>query len=197
MQVHRLESLTRDHAHRATSERLLLAVAECAVLLVRAARWRDVLSTCLSRFGEAAAIDRISLYRFRPDGDDPHAVAVQTANWAVPGRELDGATEFYERLALDPKQTQVRAITDRLAAGEAVQLLLSTAPVALRPVIERRGVRSAMLVPVDVDQRLWGFCIMAQVDYERRCESHEIRTMKAFADLLAAAIGRAGSGALH
>ena len=142
---------------------------------------RDILEP----IGLALNAGAIGIFRGGSDPDDTGTVSI-VYEWGCPAYasslykpELKQFT--YEALGIAPWH-------DLLMKGEVIQATLSTLPEDEKRFLSVLGVRSGIILPIFIHDRLWGF--IGFFDLEEKVRSpDEIEALRITANLLGAAIG--------
>jgi PAS domain S-box-containing protein len=172
------ESLSRRDA-------ILDAVGFAAERFLKSSAPADALTEVLERLGLAAHVSRSYVFR---NEDTGYGIAMTiAAEWSASGVvSIDEPSN--RRL---PYADGYARWERTLSAGEEIHGAVSTFPEGERPGLEAEGVRSLVIVPVFVGAAWWGFLGFDDCVEEREWQLAEIEALKAAADTLGAAIGRA------
>jgi signal transduction histidine kinase/CheY-like chemotaxis protein len=165
---------------------LLEAVALGAESLLRTPEPEGAIATLLERLGRAADASRAYLFRHRGEGDD--VLADQALEWAAPGIEPQIGNP--ELQGWSYRATGNLWLLGRFAAGEAISGAPEELPEPIRPILRAQAIRSLVLVPMRVDERLHGFVGFDDCRAPRRWSEAEIAALRLGASLIAAALER-------
>ena len=139
----------------------------------------------LQRVGRAAAVCRVAVYQNAAQADGtpgPKLIYQWDSGGSVPARPP----------RTDPGRAPARAGRDRLlatlASGKPKGLLTRDAPEPLRGLLERAGVKSALLVPVFVDNTWWGHIDFEDCRRLRAWTTAESDTLATVAEMIGAAL---------
>jgi len=166
---------------------VLRAVGFAAESFLETDDWEQSLPEVLEHLGTSAGVSRV--YVFENEGPEGGAVAMRLrAEWLADGIPSLREARKDVRLAYGGAFERWR---EALAAGREIRGLIRDLPPAERSVLEAEGVVSHVVVPVSVDGDWWGFLGFDDCVSEREWPVPEIEALKAAAETLGAAIGRA------
>jgi diguanylate cyclase (GGDEF)-like protein/PAS domain S-box-containing protein len=166
---------------------LLHAIAAAAKELAGTERIEEALARALRAVGEAALVDRVVVLE-RVEGRDGRPATLVTRNaWrsalapaVLPGEPVGAEEED------DPERHLLA-----FAEGRPYAAVVSALPPPLRDHLEALGVRSTLLVPMEVDGRPFGALTLDDCTADREWSAAEIDILKTLSDLVAASIARA------
>ncbi|HVS01454.1 MAG TPA: EAL domain-containing protein [Thermoanaerobaculia bacterium] len=161
-------------------EAILQAVAFAAKSFLHGRAWQDSAAEALARLGEATAASRVFLYR-SASGEEP---ARRVAAWTAPGAPALAAEAFHSLTDLP----QVHEWSERLSRGQPVVARLAELPAEARERLAELSVRSFAVVPVVVQQQVWGVLGFSDCHRERLWSHGEVEGLRTAADVLAAAV---------
>ena len=168
-------------------EAILGAAAFMAERLLKTHRWEACLIDVLARLGTATGVSRVYVFE-NHDDEDGAPVASQRFEWAAPGTpsqadnpELQGVP--WHGAGFD-RWYQV------LGRGEAVIGRAATLPPDERAFLEMQGVLSLAVVPINLDDRWWGFIGFDDCERERVWSEAETDALRTVANTLGVAIER-------
>ncbi len=166
---------------------ILQAVSFAAQEFLRAGGWETDMYAVWERLGQAADVSRVYIYErhFAPDG---RALMSQRAEWTGPGaRDTVGDP----RLQNVPfRELGLHNWEERLERHEAIQGLIREMPAAERAFYGVQDVLSIVVVPIFVDDRLWGCLGFDECRAERTWDTAEVEALRTAAGLISAAIVR-------
>ena len=179
------EALATLDAHR--RDKLLEAVAFAARDLLNTSDLAVSLPKMAERVGAATGVDRVHV--FLVDGTvDPGHIRRHFV-WIAPG--LSTPREFREP-SKPFGEVGLGTWAARLARGETISGHTRDFEPSARALFETAGVKSVLSVPVFADGQWHGLIGFDDCRTERDWSSAEIDTIKILAELVGAAIGRAG-----
>lgn len=161
-------------------DRLMGAVASIARQLVAAPSLDEVVGRTLEIVGGVMPVDRVTVFENTVDAASGLRILKPLRYWAAwpadgKGREppppfdLERGFERWERA---------------LAAGEVLCGPVRSFPDSERALLEARGVRSLLAVPIRIGDAFWGAMTLADVSAEREWRPAEITVMQTVADTL-------------
>jgi signal transduction histidine kinase len=161
-------------------DRIMQSVRFAAQEFLSAADWRTVIQEVLSKIGEASGVSRINVCQSQPD-EQGSPVARQKYCWTAPGIEPQPEG------GVDPSFELLRALLRR---GEIVSLRTRELAGPERQVLEARGLKSIIVVPITVEGAHWGWWVLEDCQSEREWGNAEHDSLRAAADMMGAAIVR-------
>ncbi|MEJ2678145.1 MAG: PAS domain S-box protein [Gemmatimonadota bacterium] len=172
---------------------LLRAVADAAEQFLRNGDWQKCIGSVLGRLGAAAEVSRVHLFenQLMPDGE---LCAIQRYEWLADGVPA----------GIDDSEPECRPYDARglgrwrreLSRGNLIGGPVADLPAPERAVLERYGVRSALVVPIFAGEDWWGTLGFDDVREARDWDSSERELLRAAASMLGAAIQQRRSAEL-
>ena len=164
----------------------LEAIAFAAQRFLETPDWEAIVPQVLRRLGEAVAVSRLAVYRVQASAEGGRT-AIRTAEWSAPiARTTGGATSSGSDAPPDlafPRWEEV------LRRGDVVAGHVEEFPEIERRVLEPRGIRSVVVVPIFVGSGWWGHIDADDVEH-REWSQVEIDALRAVAGTIGAAIAR-------
>jgi PAS domain S-box-containing protein len=165
---------------------VLEAVGFAAERFLKSPDWHLALDEVLPRLGEASGVGRVYVFENQTHEDGSPAMMLRR-EWLADGVDsIDTEANRLDRYA--ERYVRWQAV---LSSGRALQGVVRNLPANERGPLEAEGVRSLVIVPVFVGDRWWGFLGFDDCEGERQWPVAEVEALKAAADTLGAAIGRA------
>ena len=178
----------RPHGRPARAERIRQAIAASATELLRMLSPEQSIPNVLQRIGSATVVCRVAVYENVAQADGTHRPTLRY-EWDAPG------TVPAQPSRKGPDEDSATWDRDRLvpflASGEPKGFLTHDAPEPLRGLLERAGTKSALLVPVFVDDKWWGHIDFQDCRRQRAWSAAEADTLKTLAEMIGAALARA------
>ncbi len=177
----------RTEAALLRREAILSAVGYAAEQFLRVERWQDCIDEVLARLGDAADASRVYLYQT----DAPLAERVDVrlqGLWSSPDGDATGILPLPQSVQVEPGRLQ--EWREALAKGETVQGVTRSFPGPDRESLARMGTRSMLLVPVTVDDAMWGVIGCDDGREERVWHSVERDALRSVAGILGASMRR-------
>ncbi|MEL6455862.1 MAG: GAF domain-containing protein, partial [Cyanobacteria bacterium J06623_5] len=181
----------RDRAAQERA-RLLGSVAEAANLLLRSADYEQVLPEVTRLLGEAVGSDRCSVSQdivLESSGDLAVRVLEEwiRENIAVP---TDVTPESFPADNIYPIAGDFLRIHQTLTKGEVVNFLVSDLTGEEKAFLEAQGNTSMLIVPIMVQNKIWGSIGFDNCGEPRLYDDAEIAILQVAAESIAAAIAR-------
>ncbi len=170
---------------------VLEAAGFAAERLLKAHEWQPVLPEVLERLGRASASGRVSL--FENETLEGGEVGMRLRHQWV----ADGVLPLPQAEEPSPYAKGHVRWQAALSSGRTLQGRTRDFPAAERTGPLHDGVRSRVLVPVFLGDEWWGFLALDDCETEREWPAPEVDALKAAADTLGAAIGRARAETLR
>ncbi|HEY7471728.1 MAG TPA: HD domain-containing phosphohydrolase [Gemmatimonadota bacterium] len=181
------ERRQRSQAEQAVRRRdaILLAVGLAAKRLLAAEDWRDEIVEVLAQLGRSADVGRAYLYSIRSNG---RTLATQQAEWVSPGvRPRTGSEEFK---AFDMEGMGFSTWVDDLAQGRPIHGSVRDFSPQVCSFLESWDVTSIAVMPIMVEDELWGTIGFDLCEADREWSMVEIEALGIAADTMGAAIKR-------
>lgn len=186
---------SRDISERKQSEEnlrrkstVLAAVAEALAELLLTSDLNTGIQRALALMGEAAEVSRVTLYQFHADPLSGRQLGTKRNEWIAPGAEprmhhprvrdvpfQDGPFDYFFR---------------ELSAGRNVSAHVRLLPAPVRTALEQFVVKSICLVPLNVEDQLWGYLGFDAEQIEREWTLDDQAALRAAAGGVSAAIAR-------
>ncbi|MBI2517043.1 MAG: MASE1 domain-containing protein [Opitutae bacterium] len=168
-------------------EQLFQGLAEANQQLLASVAWTDAAPQVLATLGQAARVDRASLYHIHDDGAGRVATSA-FRQWCAPGsappdglpalKDFDFAAQGAERWG--------RA----LVQGQVMVGIKSELPAAEAAILAHLGIVSVAVAPVLIDHHCWGFIGFADTHHPRLWSAQEVAILRSVATNIGIAIRR-------
>lgn len=187
-------SMLQDVSERKQAEELLKrreaileAIGFASEQFMKKAAWDQSVQAVLAHLGQATLVSRICVFENRPvtGGDVLSIMKFEWTSAGVPSVMYN--PEMHDRLL---RSTGFGRWVDLLSQGRVVEGHVREFPETERGLLSSIDVRSALAVPVAVEQLWWGFIEFDSCSAEREWSTAEIDALKTAAGLLGAAIQR-------
>jgi signal transduction histidine kinase len=168
-------------------DRVLHAVGFAAQKLLKSRRWEDCAEEVVRSVGEAAGMERATLAEVVCDPKRGELVRLRF-RWAAPG-----LAERPVRQNLSERLTALglfRELVATLRKGEPIRVEQETLSGDAREIAEEISAAVATMLPIVVDDELWGFIGLSSSDPSLEISEQIIDLLRAAAGSLGAAIGR-------
>jgi diguanylate cyclase (GGDEF)-like protein/PAS domain S-box-containing protein len=170
-----------------SANQILDAIGYSARALLGSEFWEQVVDKVLARLGNAIHASRVTLYRQRC-GEDGRCLAQRTHQWRATTHASVGRKPLPD--LVDYQTSGLSRWPGQLGRGELLCGVLADFPAEERPVLEAHGIRSLLVVPITLNEVLWGFLSIDDCEKERTWTSHDREALVAAADNLGTAIAR-------
>ncbi|MFO1424039.1 MAG: PAS domain S-box protein [Candidatus Competibacteraceae bacterium] len=143
----RAEAELRQHG------RVLRATADTLALLLSGRDLDEAVGAALATLGQAVAADRAYIFENHADPAIGALLMSQRYEWCA-----DGATPQIDNPELQNLLYDIFPGWDAtLATGAAIKCLVRELPEAVRALMEPQAIRSLLVLPIQIDDRFWGF----------------------------------------
>ena len=187
-----MDPTLRELRSRVTrAEELLAAVSSCLRRLAGTADWEEHASVTLETLGQAADASRAYLFR---NGQDPDGTVVSTPayEWTAEGVRPHRRSRRMDRIPVVGAGFARWAVL--MEAGEVVEGPVHRFPEGERRMLQRRNIRSVLVVPVAVEGCWWGFLGLDDCRTERVWSAAERDALQGVSAGLGVAISRQWAG---
>jgi len=166
---------------------LYALTAELALGLLRSESLDQQIGTALAEVGHASGADRVYLFEARSESPSSGLVCDQRYEWVADGIEpqIDNPELQGLQIALVFPETHLH-----LLHGATVSANVDELPPSERGLLEAQGIQSILLVPVNLEDRLWGFLGFDAVRQRRTWSRAEQGVLTLLAAGLGAAVRR-------
>ncbi|MEH2398437.1 EAL domain-containing protein [Nostoc sp.] len=154
-------------------DRLLQAVAEAANYLLGEMNFETGIDRALAVLGEAAKADRAYLFQNHPHpatGEIAVSLRFEWTHSFIQPTHHHWQNQPYQASGLARWHTV-------LSRGESISGLTQKFPVAEQEFLIRDGIQSLILVPLRLENELWGYLGLADCTFERHWSRHEESTL--------------------
>ncbi|MEH2146422.1 EAL domain-containing protein [Nostoc sp.] len=154
-------------------DRLLQAVAEAANYLLGEMNFKTGIDRALAVLGEAAKADRAYLFQNHPHpatGEIAVSLRFEWTHSFIEPTHHHWQNQPYQASGLARWHTV-------LSRGESISGLTQKFPVAEQEFLIRDGIQSLILVPLRLENELWGYLGLADCTFERHWSRHEESTL--------------------
>ncbi|MDO9543356.1 MAG: PAS domain S-box protein [Kiritimatiellia bacterium] len=160
------------------NDRLLRSSAEAINVLLADADFGTGISRTLKTIGEAADVDRVYIFEHRADPKTGVILASQRYEWARAGITPQIANPALQNLEYLPV---FKRWLETLSAGKPIFGLIRDFPEPERPLLEAQDIISILVVPIKINENLWGFVGFDDCRQERSWTPAEISILTAIA----------------
>ncbi|MBX3725292.1 MAG: EAL domain-containing protein [Xanthomonadales bacterium] len=171
----------------ARRDALLELSAGLAADLLATGNLDQAIDAALAGLGRGTGVDRVYLFERLPAADPTRLVCSQTHEWVGPG--IESQRDNPDLRALDMSAVYPRFV-GLLRQGRAVSGVIGEFSPEERAVLDPQGIVSILVVPVLLDDQLWGFLGLDSVRSKRNWTAVEEAVLKLLAASLGAAVQR-------
>ncbi|BBD69771.1 diguanylate cyclase/phosphodiesterase with FHA and GAF sensor [Nostoc commune NIES-4072] len=154
-------------------DRLLQAVAEAANYLLGEMNYETGIDLALAVLGEAAKADRAYLFQNHPHPATGEIVVSLRFEWTHPS--IESTYKYWQN---QPYQgSGLARWYTVLSSGKSISGLTQQFPATEQEFLIRDGIQSLLLVPLCLENELWGYLGLADCTFERHWSKHEESTL--------------------
>ncbi len=184
----RLEKNIRDLEQR---DRILATVSQAAELLLLTENMSHALRTTLRLLGEATGVSRVYLFENEIIADE-ELISTQRFEWTRKGIEtLAGKSGF---MGFSFKEQGFKRWIKYLRHGKVLFGNIEDFPSTEKQFLDNLNIRSIAVVPVFVQNELWGFLGIDECRFLRSWSSVEIEALRSAASIIGSALNRSMIG---
>ncbi|MGH7999826.1 MAG: EAL domain-containing protein [Brasilonema sp.] len=164
-------------------DRLLQAVAEATNYLLAELNYETAIDKALAVLGKAAQAHRVYLFENNPHPVTEEMVVNLRFEWTCSDHESsvchwqDDSAQAFE----------LARWKTALESGKSVSGLTREFPTAEQELLTRCGIQSLLLVPLRLNEKLWGYLGLADCSCERQWSKYEESTLLAMATSISGA----------
>jgi PAS domain S-box-containing protein len=163
-------------------DRLLLALAEARSLLLQPKPWTETLEQIIASLGRHMGVDHVVVFVHEGEERADSLRATLQHEWYAEGfSAYKGDPAF---LHVPYRDSGFSRWFERFAQGLAVNSRIQDVPVTEKWLFEKRGIRSAIAVPIFRGKSLWGFIGCVDHREERQSSPSEESILQAIAESL-------------
>ena len=168
-------------------DRILESVRIAAQRFLTSPDWRQVINGVLAQIGQSAAFSRVYVFE---NHLSPHGGLLSSLRyeWAAPGVASHLDNPALQGFAWPGAGFQATAA--RLQQGETVAQRVCELSPQERALMDPRAIDSALLVPIAVEGKWWGFLGLDECARQRQWTDGERDSLRTAAEMLGAAIAR-------
>lgn len=181
--ISQVKELIGSLKYRADFEMLLVELSASFINSVQG-ELDEKINTALERVGRFCEADRVYVFQY----DEPGKVMSNTHEWCN-----EGITPEKDNLQMIPADL-IPQWNEKLQRQEIIHIAdVHTLPddwQTVREILEPQGIKSLVVVPMVVNERLVGFAGFDAVRFKRVWSPEDIRLLRIFGDLLAVSVDR-------
>ena len=158
-------------------DRLLTGLADAlAKLLEFRHGLESVMPEALSTIGWAANVDRVYIFEEHYDEEQDTDVITMRFEWVAPNISTQITNPEMHNLDWDPELTRWKEILHR---NQVVQGLISEMTELEQSIIDGQDIKSILLVPIFIENSMWGFVGFDVCSYQHQWSDTEISILRA------------------
>ncbi len=169
-------------------EKLLRGVAEASNKLLALDSFYNRITAALEIIGKAAEVDRVYIFENRRDSETKELYAAQIYEWADPSVLPQIDNPLLKELRI--QNTGLEEAYNNLSAGLHWMMLTKDMPNLAKEMSEEQGIKSLLVMPIEIGGIFWGFVGFDECKYERIWGEGEISILKILASDVGGAFTR-------
>lgn len=185
-----ITGIKRREAELARRTALLDAVTQAATRIIGRGDWQIGIEDLLSRLGGALRVGRAGLYQVHTMTDGA-VVQICLFEWTAPGEDKLARDPMRRIGRLDSNDGTLDGWLLRLRRGDPIRGLTTDMSGPLRRILEARGAKSHLAVPIIISGEWWGHVAFDDSESARTWSLREMEVLRTAATMLASAIQRA------
>lgn len=179
--------LMAQHNELGRREQLLAAVNFMAAKLITDTDWQEHISSILARLGKAAEVDRVYIFQDYYDAEGKLCTR-QKEKWVA---ETLSDEHNHSHLRTQPyKEAGFGRWIQMLKTGRPVFGNIDTFPLSEQSVLKRQNIKSLLVMPIEHQNRSWGFIGFDNCRSQKQWETVELDTLRTAANILGSAINQ-------
>ena len=168
-------------------DKILQSVRYAAEQFLSTLKWDDVIQEVLARIGEAAAASRVYVFENHAS-ENATLVTSQRFEWVAADIQPQIANPALQNCSWS--QLGLTRWAEQLQRSECTSVASRDWTAPERAVLEPRGIRSLLMMPIHVENVWWGFLGLDDCNGDREWTEAQRDSLRAAADMLGAAITR-------
>ncbi|GAB4504166.1 MAG: histidine kinase N-terminal 7TM domain-containing protein [Anaerolineales bacterium] len=185
--IHQRKQIEVDLERR---EALLGALNLAAQQFLKAAAWEANIPGFLEKLGQVTQASRAYVFQ-NYHGQDGLLYTSQTYEWTAPDIQPRLNNERFRHVPV--KQIGLANWSEQLSQGKLIAVLTNELPLLEQTTLRERDVRAALIAPIFVEGKWWGFIGLEDHVNDRVWRKSELESLQAAADIFSAAEARARS----
>jgi len=168
-------------------DRIFKAIAEISTALLENYSFRNILQQIVVTLGEVVEVDRAYIYEKYYQAETNRELFRLTYEYY--GKGLQSQMHLGELQALSIEET-IPSIVKPLCLKQPINVIVSKLPGNEQNMLIEHEVKSFLIIPIVVKEKLWGFIGFDSVKYERDWTVKEISILSIAANAIGSAIER-------
>jgi PAS domain S-box-containing protein len=169
------------------SDAILRAVSFAAEQLLTGGNWEERIQSVLERLGQSMTVSRAYVFENHA-GPGGEPLSSQRYEWAAP--DISSQINNPELQNFSWQDRHLEAWREELSQGKVSRGVIADLPELARRLMEPRGTKSLIAVPIFVGEAWWGFVGFDDCLSVRRWSSAEVEALRAAARALGTALHR-------
>ncbi len=184
---HDITEQKKTHDDVKRKEAILSSITFAADQFLRSPGWTTNMDAILERFGQAAEVSRVYIFKVLSKQDSGMVVS-NIFEWCAPG--ITPMLDDPILQSFDMTASGLQRWADMFEKGEPVFGVTRELPPQEQTEFLRENILSIACVPILVERNLWGFIGLDDCLQERRWSHNEIDSLRTAANILSSAIQR-------
>jgi diguanylate cyclase (GGDEF)-like protein/PAS domain S-box-containing protein len=179
------QRLAEETLHR--RDVILEAVNFSAEKLLHASDWGNDMHEVLGRLGQAANANRVFIFQNHKNPENDVLASIRF-EWCA--ENIPAQLELADQHNISLTQGGLERWMERLCKNQTLQGPVREMPVDIRHKMEMHGVKSILVVPIQIEDELWGFMGFEDYQKEHVWAELDVDVIRTAADFLGTAIQR-------
>lgn len=168
-------------------DKVFKAIAEISTALLENYNYRDILKQIVATLGEVSEVDRAYIYEKYVKPETNKEVFRLTYEYYTKNLQSQIDLPELQALSIDEK---IPSIYKSLCSKQPINIIVSELPSEEQNMLKEHQVKSFLIIPIVVKEKLWGFIGFDSVEYERKWTIKEISILSIAANAIGSAIER-------
>lgn len=177
----------RKYIETEKEDRVFKAIAEISTALLENYDYRNILKQIVATLGEVSDVDRAYIFEkyFHPETNRE----VFRLTYEYYTKNLTSQMNLPELQVLSIEE-KIPSIFKSLCSKQPINIIVSQLPENEQELLVAHDVKSFLIIPIIVKEKLWGFIGFDSVNYERNWTVKEISILSIAANAIGSAIER-------
>lgn len=177
----------RKYIETEKEDRTFKAIAEISTALLENYNYRHILKQIVATLGEVTDVDRAYIFEKYYNSETNNEVFRLTYEYYT--KDLTSQMNLPELQALSIEE-KIPSIFKSLCSKHPISIIVSQLPEREQELLAAHDVKSFLIIPIVVKEKLWGFIGFDSVKYERKWTVKEISILSIAANAIGSAIER-------
>ena len=176
----------RNYSLLKKKDRLLYGIAEATKCLISSGDIKESFTSALKVLGTSVEVDRVYIYKHKIQPDTEEMYMSLLYEWA--NKDSDSQIHFEALQKLSYSRFEALNFYENFSKGNSLKFIINKLPKDIKKVFIDVNIKSAIFVPIMVDDQYWGFVGFDECKYERQWESDEESLLRTMASTFGSAI---------